>query len=64
MLNEWIGHDDSKISIYDKDHMKLNKIATKNKVTTCIGQYKLRTVLINEIRLKDPKHNVMMRSFD
>ena len=46
---------------YDKDFMRLNKIATRNKVTTCQQQSQLRNAMGDYVRLRDP-HASAMRS--
>jgi len=38
---------------YDKDYKKLNKIASKNRVTTCQQQYVMRKMV--DLRLKEPR---------
>lgn len=52
-------HDDTMHRSYDKDYKRLNKLATANRVTTCIDQYKFRNFYATNVRLKDPNASVM-----
>lgn len=52
-------HDDTIRRSYDNDYKRLNKLATKNRVTTCIDQYKFRRTYATNVKLRDPNASVM-----
>ena len=52
VLTNWTFHNQSKRSDGDKDYAALNRLAIKNKATTCRGQYDFRQTV--NARLKDP----------
>ena len=52
-------HDDTVRRSYDNDYKRLNKLATKNRVTTCIDQYKFRHTYATNVKLRDPNASVM-----
>ena len=41
----------------------MNKIATAKNVTTCIGQYQMRSGIADKIRIKGPGENAIKKSF-
>lgn len=63
LTSEWIYEEKSLEApiIYDKDFKKLNKIATASRVTTCIDQYKMRSQLVEKVRIKGPRDNDIKR---
>jgi len=54
-----VTHDDTIRRSYDNDYKRLNKLATKNRVTTCIDQYKFRHTYATNVKLRDPNASVM-----
>ena len=65
MTSEWIYEDKSLEPpiIYDKDFKRLNKMATAQRVTTCIDQYKMRQGLAKKVRIRGPGENAIKNTF-
>ena len=57
VTSHWVTHKQStKGGPLDHDFKKLNKIATKHRVTTCQGQYNMRKSV--DVRLRDPRETI------
>lgn len=53
MTSSWLSHNIPQKKQTDKDFMKLNKLASKNRVTTCKALYTMKKDV--DIRLKEAK---------
>jgi len=52
VTSSWVSYNIPQKRQTDKDFMKLNKLASKNKVTTCKALYNLKKEV--DVRLKGP----------
>ena len=62
MTSEWKYDDKSRepAKKYDYDYQKLNKIATATHTTTCKQQYKMRSQIRDQVRIRAPRENCLL----